>query len=432
MKQLVSRKPTIVGVDPGDTTGIAILGIDGEILSTKSLKKPHISGVLDYILAKGVPVIIAVDKQEAPKLVYRLAAILKAVVFSPKQDLTREEKRALLLEAFKGVTLSSLSQHEKDALAAAYKAYKANKNLLLRVEAHSMEKQGKACDERVKVSVIKGSSIHDAIIHVGERSKKEKRKRPLTRKVMDEKTELISRLEFLARELKKEKAIKRGLLEESRGLRKRIAQLEEDIDIIRRRLREKIQRDAIIAMKNREIKGLKDILRREQAIRERWVKKCDFLTYLLKGLLNLFNTPLIPVCEDLTSPQVEASVEMFKWLKPEHIYAINPFKVDAAAVNSLKRAGIRKVLVEISWKGRYPEKAKTLAAKLRPIDLLFIDKEEIHPIRMGERYIACLHIPKGSKRDLQENKEDWLTKMIDSYRRSRKSYFVLSSMQKTK
>ncbi|RFA94236.1 DUF460 domain-containing protein [Pyrobaculum aerophilum] len=149
----------IVGVDPGIVTGIAVLTLDGEVLDTTARRGFSRGDVLRYVHQWGVPVVIATDVAEAPEFVKRLAAMCGAVLYTPSRDLSSEEK-AQILEKTKWKAGTS---HERDALAAAYRAYQEFKPKFEKLEKEfgSILKFDQV--EYAKALIVRGYSIAQAV-----------------------------------------------------------------------------------------------------------------------------------------------------------------------------------------------------------------------------------------------------------------------------
>ncbi|MFN3803722.1 MAG: DUF460 domain-containing protein [Pyrobaculum sp.] len=148
----------VVGIDPGTVTGLAILTLDGEVLDTVARRGFSRGDILRYVGQWGIPVLVATDVGEPPEYVRRLAAMCGAVLYTPGRDLTSGEKMELVEKAGWRVKTS----HERDALAAAYRAY-----LEYRPKFEKISKELGVLDfgqlEYIKALVIRGYSIAHAV-----------------------------------------------------------------------------------------------------------------------------------------------------------------------------------------------------------------------------------------------------------------------------
>ena len=111
----MNEEPLIIGIDPGNTTAVAAIDLDGEIRLLESrLEFPH-HEIIEAIIENGYPLVITADKEDLPSTVDKIASSVGAKRFTPENDLSQERKR----ELGKGD-----NSHEKDAYAAASHAYK--------------------------------------------------------------------------------------------------------------------------------------------------------------------------------------------------------------------------------------------------------------------------------------------------------------------
>jgi hypothetical protein len=153
----LSGKPRylIVGIDPGTTTAVAALDLDGNLLHLASSRQMNMGDVVESLYRVGKPLIIASDVQEMPYSVEKIRRAFSAVSYTPKQDVSVETKVELTAAFQYG------NDHERDALSAALDAYRQYRhkfqNLLKRIPP------GHDLDE-VRARVIKGQSLDQVIV----------------------------------------------------------------------------------------------------------------------------------------------------------------------------------------------------------------------------------------------------------------------------
>lgn len=151
-----SAKPRylIVGIDPGTTTGIAALDLDGNLLYLASSRQMNMSGVIEALYKVGKPLIIASDVEEMPFTVEKIRRAFSAIAFTPKQDTSVETKMELT------AAFEYANDHERDALSAALDAFRQYRhrfqNLMKRIPP------GHDLDE-VRARVIRGQSLEQVI-----------------------------------------------------------------------------------------------------------------------------------------------------------------------------------------------------------------------------------------------------------------------------
>jgi predicted RNase H-like nuclease (RuvC/YqgF family) len=152
----LSGKPRylIVGIDPGTTTAVAALDLDGNLLHLASSRQMKMGDVVESLYRVGKPLVIASDVQEMPHSVEKIRRAFSAVAYTPKQDVSVETKVDLTSSFQYG------NDHERDALSAALDAYRQYRhkfqNLLKRIPP------GHDIDE-VRAGVIRGQSLDQVI-----------------------------------------------------------------------------------------------------------------------------------------------------------------------------------------------------------------------------------------------------------------------------
>jgi len=152
----LSGKPRylIVGIDPGTTTAVAALDLDGNLMLLSSSRQMNMSGVIESLYKAGKPLVVASDVQDMPYSVEKIRRAFSAIPYSPKQDTSVDAKLALT------ANFPYENVHERDALSAALDAfhqYDAKfRNLLRRVPP------GHDLDE-VRARVIRGQALDQVL-----------------------------------------------------------------------------------------------------------------------------------------------------------------------------------------------------------------------------------------------------------------------------
>jgi uncharacterized protein len=152
----LSIKPRylIVGIDPGTTTAVAALDLDGNLLHLASSRQMNMADVIESLYKVGKPLIIATDVQEMPYSVEKIRRAFSAIAFVPKQDVSVDTKVELT------APFPYANDHERDALSAALDAYRQYRhkfqNLLKRIPP------GHDLDE-VRARVIRGQSLDSVL-----------------------------------------------------------------------------------------------------------------------------------------------------------------------------------------------------------------------------------------------------------------------------
>ncbi|MFP4591285.1 MAG: DUF460 domain-containing protein [Halobacteriales archaeon] len=121
------RERVIVGVDPGTNTAVGLVDLDGNALDAWSSRTSDTGEVVEWIVERGRPLIVAADVETMPDTVDRIRRSFDAVGWTPAADLPVDEK----LHRCRDVPFEN--DHERDALAAALFAHDAHADLLERI-----------------------------------------------------------------------------------------------------------------------------------------------------------------------------------------------------------------------------------------------------------------------------------------------------------
>jgi uncharacterized protein len=260
----LSIKPRylIVGIDPGTTTAVAALDLDGNLLLLISSRQMAMSDVIESLYKVGKPLIIATDVQEMPYSVEKIRRAFSAIAFVPKQDVSVEIKMEMT------APFEYANDHERDALSAALDAYRHYRhkfqNLIKRIPP------GHDLDE-VRARVIRGQSLDTVLgemkVPVREPEEAETAPVPADTGRHDERVRvldgMVKRLRQFVTELQEEvKAKEYEILRLQARLRKvhtsRDAEHAKDVEVIKR--------DAVI-------QSLKKQLHREERHNRNLVKR---------------------------------------------------------------------------------------------------------------------------------------------------------------
>ncbi len=258
----LSGKPRylIVGIDPGTTTAVAALDLDGNILSLASSRQMTMSDVIESIYRVGKPLVIASDVHEMPFSVEKIRRAFNGIAFSPRQDMGVETKQELT------APFQYQNDHERDALAAAIEAFRSYKNkfqnLLRRVPA------GNDLDE-VRAGIVRGQSLEQVLSEM-----KGKPVRPVTEAPKVEiDARRDERIRILDGTVKRLKVLVRDLQEELQKKDHEIIRLQGRVKRIRSQQDQAFRRDAELVKRDAVIASLKKRLRREERNSEKILKR---------------------------------------------------------------------------------------------------------------------------------------------------------------
>ncbi len=250
------RELTIIGLDPGTTTGIAALTLGGDLIEVISAREMSSSDVIEWIAARGRPLIVATDVFPTPGAVEKVKRAFNAVLYSPGSDVPAEEKIALAKE------FGYRNDHERDSLAAAISAYKKYKNKFMQVD----KKVPPEVDpDEVKALVVKGYSIENAIAEFTAQPIHEARPAPPSEAVVaPDVAALRSQNQQLAEQIKTLRAYVDELNADLAERNDALNRLENKMDRMRDKAAREIKRDQEIKIRDKEIDRLRALLRSER------------------------------------------------------------------------------------------------------------------------------------------------------------------------
>ncbi|QSZ67666.1 DUF460 domain-containing protein [Methanofollis aquaemaris] len=255
----LSRRPRylIVGIDPGTTTGIGAVTLEGEVVEIFSSRQMGPAEMIEHITSVGKPLIIASDVSPMPDTVEKVRRAFNAVAYVPPQDRSVELK--LDLTAGSGYA----NPHERDALSAALDAYRSYKNKFQNIARRVPP--GFDLDE-VRAGVLRGRSIDAVLTDLSGRQRptkpeKEAAPPPEVPVERDERSERIAQLERTAKRL-------REFVQE---LEEGIGEKDAEITRLKRQIRRErsdrskvVLRDAELGKRDAQIAALKKRLRKEE------------------------------------------------------------------------------------------------------------------------------------------------------------------------
>ena len=156
--QMENKKLLIVGIDPGTTTGCAVLDIEGNLVYLQSSKQLDLKKLISETIIYGKAVLVGTDKVKVPSLVKSFAIKLGAKIVSPSEDLKVYEKRNMISD------FKVEDDHQGDALASALFAYKNTKPLLDKIDFFADENKKHDIKNIIKgIVIMKKISIKNAV-----------------------------------------------------------------------------------------------------------------------------------------------------------------------------------------------------------------------------------------------------------------------------
>ncbi len=406
----LQSRPLIVGVDPGVTTGVALVDLDGRILHVTSIRAADRGSVVELISRYGKPVIVAVDVSEVPDSVRKLATQLGANIYTPPHDLSSIEKRDLI-ERFAG-EVKLRDSHERDALAAAYKAYLSLREKLEDVEEKLRDMGAEIEREEVKRWVLEGLSLAEALERALEKAIEDVEFREGRVRREERRVQQVDVTEYLV-EIERLRA-------QRESLEARVRELEESLRDYERRLRDaqstirvEIARDAEIAKLKSRVEALErevDRLRAEkERLEEEVVRIAKTITAVSTGELVLARR--IPI---LTVRNLRREEE---FRGGDIVIVDNTNMFENEAVAELARMKVKAVLLH----SLDSPLANILREKLIPaLDARKYRIEEIHGIVLVEsKVLGDAEVERERLKALRKPPD--IERIVEEYRRERRS-----------
>lgn len=338
------EKPVIVGIDPGVSTGIAIISVDGSLLYADSFKGIDRGRIVELVKKYGKPVVIAVDVASPPEMARKLASYFGAQLYAPPENLASSEKRELASRLLGG---SVKDTHVRDAVAAAVKAFQGMKSKLAKVESYIEDMDIELDVERVKREVVMGKTIADAI----EAALKEKleslgdpggsrvQRRESRKDDSYQGQEYASRLHVLEAEKlvleNRVRELERRLLESERALRRIVSQVR--VEAVRdaevRRLRDRVETlEGEIESLRRKVEGLTSEITELEGILLRVARGELVMARVLDSMMEWS----LSKSEKLLGPLSQGEV----------IYVADDSNFSKSVISKLSRIGVKGVLVK--------------------------------------------------------------------------------------
>ncbi|MBN2488422.1 MAG: DUF460 domain-containing protein [Methanosarcinaceae archaeon] len=334
------RKFTIVGIDPGTTVGIAILSLEGDLLFLKSFRGMSHDDVVRTIAEYGKPVIVATDVTPTPAAVEKIRRRFNAVIGTPGSQMLSEEKISLARP------FGYANDHERDALAAALYSFKSYKNIFSRIEKKA---PGNADLDRIKMYVIRGETIEDAIEKAADRSKISTKPSDLLEKTTD--TELHKHLEGMGETIKRQNAQIKELqeyineLKDATGSRdKKIEKLESRIKKMRTDAYRVIRKDKEIQIRDRNIVRLETELRNKSKSLKNARNHIKKLKKIRKMEIRGEGIP-VKIISSFTKEAIEQTNELYGIKHGDIVYLEDASGGGTVTASLLIDSGIRAAIV---------------------------------------------------------------------------------------
>ncbi|MEM3670999.1 MAG: DUF460 domain-containing protein [Thermoprotei archaeon] len=369
-----SERPVIVGYDPGIASGLAVLGLSGEQIAVYSGRNLDRGNVASLCSSHGKPVIVASDVSPPPESVRKLCSTFGAHLFSPSVTLSVEEKR----EFSRGLQPDAMPRntHERDALAAAYKAYLHYQGLFesIREKTAAEGLHSHLCE--VVEKVLAGSSISKAIEDIRFRYASQERK-PIDKPVQEH--SFKNEVEFLRNEFSLLKARLADMEERNNRLEDERGRLQERLTLLQEQFENQIWRDREVENLRLRIAELNNLLVDLEAKYRTLQKRAEQPLQALRELAS-GQYLLVQVLDDLSMKSVSELGQSQVSVRPTLYYVKNASAWTNESLNTLKKLGAAGLIVQKVPASIPPSFQE---AELPLIQASEVDYHEIDQTRLG-------------------------------------------------
>ena len=407
----IQEKAVIVGIDPGTTTGVAVIDLEGRLCEVLSGKDFSLKNVLSFLVKYPQVLVVASDVSPAPRLVEKVSSSLSSLLYTPTSNLTVAEKKALVDSKFTRDGYSN--SHERDAIAAALKAYNHFKPKLENFDKRLKKKDLSELSGDVKSLALKGISLERAVKKLTKKDD-EAEKKPKKKVSRPKGPGIIKTLREEIRILKKERDDLRTALKD---LKERVASLEKQLEKDESSARRKLLRDAEIRKKNKEIATLRSLLRDERKLRMALKKE---LSSMQKRLIlePTENLVLIKIIQKFTRDGIAQERKKIK--KGDVIFLPDPVGGGKAAAEKLMFFEPRAVIVDAE---KLSEPAMDVLRKITIISPARVKMKLVDGFALADKKSLEAEINKVAEKMKLERaveKRRWLETYLRKYREERK------------
>ncbi|MHA1506181.1 MAG: DUF460 domain-containing protein [Candidatus Asgardarchaeia archaeon] len=421
------NKPMIVGIDPGITTGIACIDLSGKVLLLKSGKELSKSEILKELLSVGRPMLICSDVHPAPSFVEKIASTMKVPVYTSGKILSLSEKKKIVEDFINKYdkTVVVKSSHERDALAAAIKAFMNFRNKFQKVEDKISKEGIPVPPDEVKAMVMMGQSISDAIKNII--SSKESPEKRISKVKEVEPPSHERELEILNRKLQRYRDEIKVLRRENEELRNSLKRERKEIErleaILERRTKEtylKIARDEEIKKRDRIIRELREEIRALKNEIERMKNEIESM-WNLKRLESDPNFIVMRAFDSLKGDDIDKVVGKYGMGKGEVIYVKDGTYGGKYALEILEKFKVKAVITEKNL-------PHNLIQTLKNREVPVISSKEFKSIRKHGDFVVANRDEvenkineevKKIRDEMRKEYEKEIMKVIEDYRRVR-------------
>lgn len=407
------RDYIIVGIDPGTTTAVAIITLEGELRMLHSSRTISIPDVIEMIADNGRPLIIASDVYPTPNAVEKIRRAFNAVLGSPDDIITTEDK----IEYAKPFVYSN--NHERDAIAAAVSVYRKNKNKFEQIK----KKMPPGVDvDEVIAQVVRGKAIDTVLSELTKKDIKISETGMVKERTTDEThhlRELLRRHDENFEEIKKyQDELKNQLVLKDVKIR----ELEGIIERQRTRAYDQLKKEKEIRIRNKEIARLQRLVSENN-------KRISLLNERIHKLKNIRRLEIsgrvlpVKIISAFTKDSIIKTREQFGIKKGDIILLKEASGGGSITSKMLADMGIRAVII-------CNEMSHAAEEELFKLNVPVLDAKDVK-IQLGHAEDFAVVNPDNIEHAIDEwtkkaekrrmaAKEEWLESLVGEYRSERR------------
>jgi uncharacterized protein len=414
-KPLTTRKRDyiIVGIDPGTTTAIAVLTLEGELRMLHSSRTISVPDVIEMIAEQGRPLIIASDVFPTPNTVEKIRRAFNAVLGSPEDIITTEDK----IEFAKPYGYSN--NHERDAIAAAVSVYRKNRNKFEQIKRKIP--QGVDADEAI-AQVVRGKSVDAVISELTRKEIKEPETEAVKERIDGEVIHLresIKRYEESIQEMKRYQ----GELKSELDLKEsKIRELEGLINRQRTEVYKQLKKDKGMMIRDKEIARLNSKISENN-------KRISFLNERINKLKTVRRLEIsgkvlpVKIIHAFTKDSILKTQELFGIKKDDVILLKDASGGGTMTARMLSDLGVRAVIICNEMSHAAEEELFKLnmpVLKAKDVNIRFDSAEELAGINPADIESAIDEWKAKAEKRRMAAKEEWLESLVGEYRSERR------------
>ena len=253
-RPLVKRRDhVVVGVDPGTTTAVALVDLDGRMLDVYSTRTASTAEIIEWIIERGRPVVVAADVTPMPNTVEKIRRSFDAAGWIPERDLPIDRKQHRTREH------AYDDDHQRDALAAALFAHDDHADQFERIT----QKVPPEIDRGEVIARVLSDeeSVEAVLADLQEDDEPEEESSSEAPPGPSPEQQRITQLEAQVERLREHVADLEGTVERKDA---RIDELEDELETARRKERQEVRERREVARLRRETKRLERDLEAER------------------------------------------------------------------------------------------------------------------------------------------------------------------------